>query len=166
MNTLVRRPASASRLLDASFGSDFLGMGSLFDRLFPYNEAPARLMNSYREEDGSRVLEFNLAGFKEEEISVKLDTALHELVLRAERTGSGREERFATSIGVSPYTSPEDISVSYEAGMLSISVAPLEKRRQEALIDLPLRRAQQALEADKSEENSTEDSSKESAKGT
>ena len=118
------------------------GMGffsdSILDRFLnlPFNQP--NLMRQYRKEDGSRVVEYNLAGYAEEEISVNIDTALGELLVKAEHAEDGNMRRFSTALSLSPYTSHEDINVSYKNGVLIVEVAPLEKRKQEALVSLPV----------------------------
>lgn len=136
-----------------STGLGFNGFGTglfpetILDRLFtmPFTQQP-NLMRQYRKEDGATVLEYNLAGYKDDEITINIDTALHELIIKADHTEEGNRRKFATSLTLSPYTSPEDVNVKLENGVLTIEIAPLEKRKQEALIQLPLNNNKKTIE--------------------
>ncbi len=126
-----------------------LGAG-MFDRMFDRFNAPmfstASLMNQYRTENGSVVLEYNLAGFSEDEISVKADTALGELIIKAEHGEEGNKRVFNTTVTLSPYTSPEDITAEYVNGVLRITVAPLEKRKEESLVTIPFKKIEKTVD--------------------
>ncbi len=136
MTTSIVRSRPSGLLSD--FGLGGLFPTSLFDRAMGYAMPQPNLMRQYRKEDGSHVYEFNLAGFNEEEISVKNDTSLNELIITAEHTEEGNHRRFGTTVMLSPYSSPEDINVSYLNGVLSVEVAPFEKRKEEAIVSIPL----------------------------
>jgi HSP20 family molecular chaperone IbpA len=114
------------------FGGDF------FDRISEgWNTAfPANLMRRDTREDGTTILEYNLAGFTTEDIKVKLDSALGELIITAKKDTEENKRSFSTILTLSPYTTPEDISTHYENGVLEIMIAPLEKRKEESLIDI------------------------------
>lgn len=139
MNTLVKDEdkmlAPVFPTGRSMFGPDFLGR--LVDTW--NNTLPNNLMRRYLEEDGSTVLEYNLAGFKKEDIQIKMDSALGELIVRAESSDGKDKRAFSTVLTLSPYTSAEDLSTSYENGVLKVTVAPLEKRKEESLIDIPVK---------------------------
>lgn len=147
-NTIVRSQPS-SLLSDLGLGSFF--PPSMLERLMAHSMPQPNLMREYRKEDGSHVYEFNLAGFEENEISVKNDTSLNELIITAEHNEEGNMRRFATTLALSPYSSPEDISVGYTNGVLNVAIAPFEKRKEEAIIKIPLNRS--SIETDASTES-------------
>lgn len=133
MNQLVRTPG-----LPSIFGAGML------DRMFDRSASPlfttaANLMRQYRLADGSTVLEYNLAGFKQDEINVQIDTALGELIIKAEHQEEGNQRAYSTAVTLSPYTSPEDVTSEYSDGVLKITVAPLEKRKEESLVTIPFK---------------------------
>jgi HSP20 family molecular chaperone IbpA len=101
-------------------------------------------MRSYVTDEGTAVCEFNLAGFSEDEITIKTDVARHELIITATKDDENNKRSFATNLLLSEYTHPEDISASYDNGVLTISVAPVDKRKEEALVDVPLNRSKKA----------------------
>jgi HSP20 family molecular chaperone IbpA len=116
-------------------GSSFFG--DIFGEMIP-NSFPSNMMSKNVLEDGSTVLEYNLAGYKPEQIMVKMDTAQSQLIIKAKNDDDNRRQVFNTVISLSPYTSPEDVKTSYEHGVLAITIAPLEKRKEEALVDIPV----------------------------
>lgn len=133
MNQLVRTPGLPS----------LFGVGML-DRMFDRSTSPAfsitsNLMRQYRSADGSTILEYNLAGFTQDEINVQIDTALGELIIKADHAEEGNQRAFSTAVTLSPYTSPEDVSTEYSNGVLKITVAPLEKRKEESLVTIPFK---------------------------
>ena len=135
MNTIVR--SQPSNLL-SDFGLGGLFPTSILDRVMDYTMPQPNLMRQYRKEDGARVYEFNLAGFSENEISIKNDTSLNELIITAEHNEDGNSRRFATTLSLSPYSSPEDILADYVNGVLKVEVAPFEARKEEAIVSIPL----------------------------
>jgi HSP20 family molecular chaperone IbpA len=113
------------------FDSPFLNR---FMELNPTNN----LMRSTVKEDGSTILEYNLAGFESGDISVHVDTASNELIIHALSEVEDNRRMFNTTIGISPYTTPEDVSTAYKNGVLQILIAPLEKRKAESLVPIPV----------------------------
>jgi len=138
MNSLMRNNPAASRPWGSPLDRGSFGFDGFFDRLFSQVDSASRVMSSHAKEDGTRVLEFNLAGFREDDIEVKLDKALHEVVIRADRSGGGREEKFATAIAVSPHMTPEHLTVSYDSGVLYVELSPVEKRQDDSFVSIPL----------------------------
>lgn len=114
------------------FGGDFL------DRISEgwNNVFPANLMRKYVKEDGTTILEYNLAGFTSDDIKVKLDSALGELIISAKKESEENKRSFSTILTLSPYITADDISTHCENGVLEIMIAPLEKRKEESLIDI------------------------------
>lgn len=114
------------------FGGDF------FDRISEgWNSVfPANLMRKWTKEDGTTILEYDLAGFDSEDIKVKLDTALGELIISAKNESTENKRSFSTILSLSPYTTSEDISTHYKNGVLEIMIAPLEKRKEESLVEI------------------------------
>lgn len=148
------------------FGQELIRRNTQFPQLdFPYSlfgspvlgrmaealNVPAtfNLMKHNKLEDGSTRLEYNLAGFKAEEISLNVDTATNELIIKAEKNNEGDIRRFHTVITLSPYTSPEDVTTKYEDGVLELTIAPIEKRKEESLVALPLNSSPQKEEKKK-----------------
>jgi HSP20 family molecular chaperone IbpA len=133
-----------STMLDVRRASEYPLVPSLFD---PFRSmlsfAGGRdltqwgqgLVKSSLAEDGSTVLEYNLAGFAPEEIAVRLDTISGELMVTAEKADNTR--RFSTAVSLPQYATMEDITPTYENGIMTVKVAPLEKRKEEAIVDIP-----------------------------
>lgn len=96
----------------------------------------SNLMGSRRGAEGELILEYNLAGFKPEEIEVTFDTTEGDLRVKATSESSKRE--FATVLSLPTYLGAEDVATTYEHGVLTITLAPLEKRKEEALVSIPL----------------------------
>jgi HSP20 family molecular chaperone IbpA len=97
------------------------------------------LVKSSIADDGATVMEYNLAGFSPEEIAVKLDTMSGELMVSAEKADNTR--RFSTVVSLPQYATMEDITPAYENGILTVRVAPLEKRKEEAIVDIPFNKS-------------------------
>lgn len=138
MNTQMLKQHTNDRSMIVPFGLP----RSLFETPFLSRvlemSLPNNLMRDYTTEDGSSHLEYNMAGFELEDIKLKVDTAINELVISARSDKPDNKRMFTTTVGLSPYTTPEDISTHYKNGVLRISIAPLEKRKEESLIDIPL----------------------------
>lgn len=114
---------------------------NLFDRFFDgLNNQIAQQNIVHREvrDDGSTAIEYNLAGYEPEQVSVKVDTAQGQLIVSAKDERENKRKSFSTVLTLSAYTSPEDITTSYKNGILEIVVAPLEKRKEESLVEIPI----------------------------
>lgn len=135
----------------SDLGLATLNPSTLWDRMVGFSIPQPNLMRNYRKEDGTNVYEYNLAGFGEDEIRIQIDTALNELIVAAEHNEEGNNRKVATVLTLSPYTSPEDIQTRYLNGVLSIEVAPLEKRKQESLVTIPLKKELASNAASKTE---------------
>lgn len=143
MNMLVRKDDTrmASPLVSQfPFGGSLFGNRFLDSVTEGLSMPSTNLMQRYVEEDGSTVVEYNLAGFEPEDISVKVDTALGELLISARSENGNNRRAFSTVLSLSPYTSAEDITTDYKNGVLAITIAPLEKRKEESLIEIPINR--------------------------
>lgn len=149
MNSLMRNNPAASRPWGSPLERNSFAFDGFLDRLFSQVDSAGRIMNSHTKEDGTRVLEFNLAGFRESDIEVKLDKALHEVVIRADRSSGGRQEKFATAIAVSPHMVPEDLAVAYDSGVLYVELSPVEKRQDDSLVSIPLTARKEEFESTK-----------------
>ena len=136
MNSLVKDSRSSFApmpiLPHSLFDSPFFG------RMMDGLSIPSNLMRRYTQEDGSTVLEYNLAGFEVKDIAIKVDTATSELMITAQNEDVSNRRSFSTSVTLSPYTTPEDVTTSYKNGVLQVTVAPLEKRKAESLVDIPV----------------------------
>lgn len=137
-NTLAKRNTTESPRVTEMFDPFRSLFGtSPFGQLFrEYTWPQYNLMHRTKTDDGSTVLEYNLAGFKPEQIAVKYDTVAGELMVHAENEERTRESSFV--VGLPQYASPEDVKTSYDNGVLSITIAPLEKRKESAIVDIPL----------------------------
>lgn len=116
------------------FGPEILGRVLTSEMPFTSNN----LVHRETKEDGSTVLEYNLAGYSTEHISTRLDTAQNQLIISAKDESNSRRKTFSTVLTLSPYTSPEDISTSYKNGILEVVISPLEKRKEESIVDIPI----------------------------
>ncbi len=136
----IHHSAGGRSAMPAIFPELFNGIDRVFDRFnVPVNNFfGGSLLRNYENEDGSSVLEYNLAGYESEEIKVKVDTMRNELLIAAQHTEDNNQRSFRTSVSLSPYTLAEDINVDYVNGVLKISVAPVEKRKQESLTEIPI----------------------------
>ena len=144
MNTQLAVKDSA-RNLSPFFDRGIFG-GSLLDSLFA---DPFRLMDqslrlaspveekARRLEDGSVELSYNLAGYDEKDISVRFDTVNGELIIVAEANDEHNLKRMSFTRSLNPYLSAEDISTELRNGILKVTVAPFEKRKEEALVSIP-----------------------------
>ena len=117
------------------FGSDLLDRltGGWAENLYPSN-----IMRRYTKDDGSLVMEYNLAGFADEDISLKFDSAIGELIINAKSETEDNKRSFSTVLSLSPYTTPDDIFTNYKNGVLEVTIAPLEKRKEDSLVTVPL----------------------------
>lgn len=145
MNTQLAVKDSA-RNLSPFFDRGVFG-GSLLDNLFA---DPFRLMDqslrfapsieekARKLEDGSIELSYNLAGYDEKDISVRFDTVNGDLIIAAEANDEHNLKRMSFSRSLNPYLSAEDISTELRNGILRVTVAPFEKRKEEALVSIPI----------------------------
>lgn len=88
--------------------------------------------------DGETKWEFNLAGYSASEIKVHIDTALHQLFVRADRSTPGDERHFATKISLPLRATHEDVFSSYENGMLSVIVKEPSVKENDTMIEIPV----------------------------
>lgn len=105
-------------------------------------------------DDGSVKLTYNLAGYDEKDVAVDFDSTTGELIIKAEGNDENGLRKFSMVRSLNPYVSADDLKVSLKNGLLSIVVAPLEKRKEEALVSLPIEG--KALESGKSTKEKTE----------
>lgn len=88
--------------------------------------------------DGETKWEFNLAGYSASEIKVHIDTALHQLFVRADRSTPGDERHFATKISLPLRATHEDVFSSYENGMLSVIVKEPSVKENDTMVEIPV----------------------------
>lgn len=134
-NELDRMPGVYNQLARPMFGR-----GSLFESLAREFDSvlPASPIRKYRKEDGTVCVEYNLAGFEKDEISVKVDSAKSILYVSAESNTEDNKRSFSTALTLNEYIKPEDISVGYKNGVLTLEVKPVEGREEEALAELEI----------------------------
>lgn len=132
----------------ASPFGDLFGVNRLFSLLDTLPAVQPRVQSARwgiesidRLEDGSQVVSLNLAGWKKDEVSVTLDTALNRLTINASRASdsenSHERRNFTTSISVPPGTKQDHLKVAHEDGVLSVTVAPTGDQ-EENIINIPV----------------------------
>jgi len=139
MNTIVDRERNAlapffpitdiTPLVEGSWMDKLLGDMSIY---------PSSLPKKINKEDGSTAIDFNLAGYNRDEVSVKIDTVLKRLFVTAKSEKEHDRKEFSTSVSLSPYTQAEDITSTYKNGILEVVIKPSSKREEEALIDVTI----------------------------
>lgn len=139
MNTIIDRERNALAPFFPTPDIVPLVEGSWMDRLLgDMSIYPSALPRRINKEDGSTAIDFNLAGYNPNEVSVKVDTVLKRLFVTAKSENENNRKEFSTSVSLSPYTQPEDISSSYKNGILEVVIKPSIKREEEALVDITI----------------------------
>ena len=97
-----------------------------------------KVISRTRKDDGSLVVKYNLAGYEPEEVSVKVDEALHEVKISAKSETEDQSQKFKTIIALSPYSTSKDVTAKYKNGVLEVVIAHPEKKENDNLVDVPL----------------------------
>lgn len=112
---------------------DPFGFNAFF-RQDPFGLLRTKIVESSKEDDGTLVFNHNLAGFKAENVRVQFNNITQDLTVKAEQEG----RVYTARVTVPVYTKAEDITVSYQDGLLSVRVSAVSDRENEAVVDIPL----------------------------
>ena len=104
------------------------------------DEMYSNLMPTVEKTEEGYVYHYNLAGFEQQEISLKLEPKANTLLIVAEHTTEGKAARrlqYSTSLGEGKI-SPAQISTAYRNGMLAVTVRRGEEEEDVDAYEIPL----------------------------
>lgn len=148
MTNLTLRPFRNSKLLPTAFPTDlfedfdkFFDMNRFFEGLDFFDSTSNNLSlkgfprGDIFVQDNQLVLELALAGYSKDQLSIKVSPEKHQIVISAEKKDDGDNGKngrslarrsFRKTVEVLPEWNLEEAQVSYENGLLRMTVPPVE----------------------------------------